>query len=245
MDEVENIIRAKTDADYLGDVVIANESLIWHAVYKYVGSPKYITRNGGLEKDDILQLGRLGFIKAVYAFDINRGVKFSSFSVTAIFREVRCFLRDSSSIIRPTRTANSLINRLRSLELKLGYLPHTSELSVLLDEDESKIIKALLVGQNIKYLDEPVKSKIEFLEIPISMTDNLLSDIDEDTILDEVYLNNITEKLAQKLTDVEMEVFKNRLSGLNQTQTAKKQNISQMRVSRITRKIAKLIREEM
>jgi RNA polymerase sporulation-specific sigma factor len=108
--KMSNIDKCKTDSDYLGEAVVANENLIWHSIHKYVGKPEALARNNGIEKDDIFQLGRMGFIKAMKAFDTTRGIKFSSFAVTAIVREVRCFIRDSASIIRLSRTAHSLLN---------------------------------------------------------------------------------------------------------------------------------------
>ena len=87
MDDNHNIERCQMDEHFLGDCILVNENLIWHAVHKYIGKPELLTRNHCVEKDDILQLGRLGFLKAVKAFDTSRGVKFSSFAVTAIVRD--------------------------------------------------------------------------------------------------------------------------------------------------------------
>ena len=126
---MENIERCKVDESYLGDVLLVNEDLIWHSVHKYIGKPEVIIANNCIDKDDILQLGRLGFIKSIYAFETSRGIKFSSFSVTAIVREIRCFLRDSGSIIRPTRTANELIHKINRIDKELGYTPPIEELA--------------------------------------------------------------------------------------------------------------------
>jgi RNA polymerase sporulation-specific sigma factor len=241
MDIPENIERAKVDEDYLGDVLIVNENLIWHSIHKYVSNPDLIVKNNCLEKDDILQLGRLGFIKSVKAFDTSRGIKFSSFAVTAIVREVRCFLRDSASIIRPTRTAFGLINRIKRIEQEFGYTPSVEELSVLLEEDEEKIKKAIQVGCSVKYLDEPVSIQSQ----DITLLDTVDSGVGiEDDIIDKVYVDSLLQAVKDKLSEKEIHVLKHRIGGYNQTQTAKKENISQMRVSRIMKKIAKLLEEE-
>jgi RNA polymerase sporulation-specific sigma factor len=241
MDVAKNINRAKVEESYLGDVLVVNENLIWHSVHKYVGNPEMIVKNNCIEKDDILQLGRLGFIKSVYAFDTERGVKFSSFSVTAIVREVRCFLRDSASIIRPTRTANSLINKIKRVENDLGYSPTIDDLAILLDEPAEKITKALQIGQTVKYLDEPISS-VQSQELTLLDTVECGAGIEED-ILDKVYVDTLLGAVREKLSEKELRVLNHRMSGFNQTQTAKRENISQMRVSRIMKKVAKLFED--
>lgn len=241
MDLTGNIEKCKADESFLGDCVLVNENLIWHSVHKYIGKPEIIVRNHCVEKDDILQLGRMGFIKAVNAFDTERGVKFSSFAVTAIVREIRCFLRDSASIIRPTRTANELINRINRVEYEMGYLPSIPDIAMMLDEDEEKITKALRVGKGVKYLDEPVGSDIQQSQVV-----TLLDIIDsgegiEDGVVDKVYVDAVIESVKRKLNEKELSVLKRRLEGFNQTQTADIEDISQMRVTRIMRKVARML----
>lgn len=241
MDKMENIERCKVDEDFLGDCMIVNENLIWHSIHKYIGKPEAIVKNHCVEKDDILQLGRMGFIKAVRAFDTGRGVKFSSFAVTAIVREIKCFLRDSASIIRPTRTANELIIKINRLEFEMGYLPPIPDIAIMLDESEEKITKALQVGKGVKYLDEPVAQ-----DITQSTVITLLDIIDsgegiEDGVIDRVYVDAILKSVKRKLSEKELAVLKRRLEGFNQTQTADIEDISQMRVSRIMKKVAKIL----
>lgn len=241
MDLMENIERCKIDENYLGDCMLVNENLIWHSVHKYIGKPEVIVKNHCVEKDDILQLGRMGFIKAVKAFDTGRGVKFSSFAVTAIVREIRCFLRDSASIIRPTRTANELLNKINRIEYELGYLPPIPDIAVMLDEDEEKITKALQVGKGVKYLDEPVGTDIQQSQVVTLMDIIDSGEGIEDGVVDKVYVDAVIESVKRKLSEKELNVLKRRLEGFNQTQTADIEDISQMRVSRIMRKVARIL----
>jgi len=46
-----------------------------------------------LEYDDLLQLGSIGLIKAIRRFDVNFGVRFSTYAVPLIMGEIRRFLR--------------------------------------------------------------------------------------------------------------------------------------------------------
>lgn len=243
MDEIHNIERCQADEHFLGDCVVVNENLIWHSVHKYIGKPEILTKNHCVEKDDILQLGRLGFLKAVKAFDTSRGVKFSSFAVTAIVREIRCFLRDSANIIRPTRTATELIHRINRLEHDMGYLPAAHEIAMLLDEEEEKVNKALQIGKGVKYLDEPVGADDQHPQ-SVTLMDTIYSaeNIEED-ILDKMYVDAVLESVKRKLSEQEVTVLKHRVDGFNQTQTADMEDISQMKVSRIMRKVAKMLNQ--
>lgn len=240
LDIRENAIRAKNDPDYLGEVLLANESLIWYSMHKYIGNPEYVIRNSCLEKDDLLQVGRIGFIKAVNAFDVDRGVRFSSFAVVAIVREVRCFIRDHHSIIRLTRTANDLIVKIRRLEVDLGYRPPPEFISDILRESKEKVVKALQVGQQVKYLDEPINDSptkdATLLDLLEDGTDI------EDSVSNKLYVDNLIEAVKKVLSKREKEIFELRLNGLNQTQVAKKINVSPMKVSRVMQKITRLLK---
>lgn len=243
-----NILRCKEDSEYLGDVMLVNENLIWHSVHKYIGKPENLAKYNCVEKDDILQLGRIGFIKAINAFDVSRGFKFSSFAVITIVREVRCFLRDTGGIIRPTRTAKDLLNRIYRIENELGYLPSTEELSELLDEDIDKITKVLQVGRPVKYLDEPISfvsptsSNSLLKDSGITLKDTIDDFLEvEDMLVNEIHARNILDYLEHRLSTREYEILKTRLLGYSQTETAKELNISPMKVSRALKKIADIL----
>jgi RNA polymerase sigma factor (sigma-70 family) len=247
LDSMENIEKAKQDSVYLGDVMLVNEKLIWHSVHRYVGKPSQIVQSYSIDKHDIIQLGRIGFIKAIKAFDTTRGIRFSSFAVTAIVREVRCFLRDSARMIRPTRAAHDLMNKIRMIENELDYLPSAAELSDLLDTSSENVTKALTIGKQITYLDEPCRNNKQSkgTESDAAMID-LIEDSSlnvEQEVVDRVFIESMIESLKDLLNDLEREVFRLRVSGLNQTQIAEQKGISQMKVSRVMKKVSNTLRE--
>lgn len=239
---MDNIIRCKEDSDFMGEVILANEDLIWHSVHKYIGKPEALVKQYCLEKGDILQLGRLGIIKAMKAFDVSRGVKFSSFAVITIVREINCFLRDTGHIVRPTRTATNILQNISKIEADLGYIPAVEELSLLLGEDPQQIIKALDVGRPVKYLQEPL------LTYSPSEQDSTIMDVLKDEandveayVLDKLYVDSLLGELKSQLTAKEWQVVQLRMSGLNQTQAADFLKVSQMSVSRTMKKIRNIL----
>ncbi len=51
-----------------------------------------------IEYDDLFQAGCLGLVKAVDAFDQQRGVKFSTYAVPVILGEMRRLFRDGGAV---------------------------------------------------------------------------------------------------------------------------------------------------
>ena len=54
--------------------------------------------NRGENPDDLFQVGCIGLMKAIDNFDINLGVRFSTYAVPMIVGEIRRFLRDNSTL---------------------------------------------------------------------------------------------------------------------------------------------------
>jgi len=231
---MENISRCKEDPEYLGKVMEANENLIWHSIHKYLGPPHRLVRNNGIDKDDILQLGRLGFIKAMKAFDTSRGVKFSSFAVTAIVREVRCYLRDKGNIIRLTRTAHTIQYSIKAVERDLGRAPSVEEIVDQLDLPKNKVVKVLRVAGYTAYLDDPGMGYL-YTRL-VSMQDSEVHEL----VIEDLYVEEVVDKLRNKLTELERTILDYRLKGVSQAQIAADLNISKVKVGRIVKKISKL-----
>ncbi|MGN7765375.1 sigma-70 family RNA polymerase sigma factor [Paenibacillus sp. 22594] len=238
---MSNIDLAKRDSGFLGDLLILHETLIWHSVHKYIGKPEKLVQNYCVEKDDIVQLGRLGFIKAILAFDTGRGVKFSSYAVPSIVREVRCYLRDNAPIIRPTRTAHELMNQ---INIRTGNGSEEESVELLaknLKKPEEQIKKAMLIGSRVKYLQEKVTDRSSIDSDPTYMDFLTSSDNTEEEATDSSYVKDIVASIQEHLSELELRVLQHRVAGLNQTQTAEKENISQMRAGRIMKKVAELL----
>lgn len=237
---LSNISRAKQDSVYLGEVLLVNEDLIWFSIHKYLGNPDNLLKNNCADKGDILQVGRLGFIKALNAFDVTRGVKFSSYAVTTIVREVRDFIRDKSGMIRPTRSASTLMSQIEGLYEEFGYFPSEKEIAEILGVSQEKVCKALMIGRFVKSLDEPIINDNTAME-QRTMVDLLEGDTDECAIVDEAYINSILDALRGHLDDKEVNILKHRIDGFNQTQAAKKEGVSQIKVNRVLKKITRIM----
>ena len=84
------------DKDALSKYIYGNLRLVLSVVQRF--------NNRGESVDDIFQVGCIGLIKAIRNFDIDRGVKFSTYAVPMIIGEIRRYLRDYNPI-RVSRSA--------------------------------------------------------------------------------------------------------------------------------------------
>ena len=75
------------DEDAKAELLQNNIPLIKSIVRRY--------QNKQIEYEDLLQLGTLGFIKAVNNFDASFGVRFSTYAVPMIAGEIKRYIRDN------------------------------------------------------------------------------------------------------------------------------------------------------
>ena len=70
-------------------------------------------QNKQIEYDDLIQLGTLGFIKALNNFNTDFGVRFSTYAVPMIAGEIKRFIRDNGAIkvSRSIKSQNQKINK--------------------------------------------------------------------------------------------------------------------------------------
>ena len=86
---IESIIKAQ-NGDEMAYLVENNQGLIWSIVKRFLGR--------GYDKEDIYQIGCLGFIKAIRRFDSEFEVKLSTYAVPYILGEIKKFLRDDGPV---------------------------------------------------------------------------------------------------------------------------------------------------
>lgn len=116
----------------------------------------------GLPFDDLAQVGSLGLIRAIEAFDPRRGVRFSSFAVPYIRGAIAHELRDRGSLLRIPRPLWELRQRATSLEQRLrrerGGGPARAELAERLGCAPEQLTEALALQQltEPRSLDAPL-----------------------------------------------------------------------------------------
>jgi RNA polymerase sigma-32 factor len=79
-------------------------------------------RHYGLPLDDLIQEGNLGLIHAAKGFDLDRGVRFSTYAIFWIRAQIQDFVLRNTSVVRmgATRDRKSLFFKLRHVQAEMG-----------------------------------------------------------------------------------------------------------------------------
>lgn len=171
-------------------------------------------------KDDLFQIGCIGLLKAVDNFDINYGVKFSTYCVPMIQGEIRRYIRDNSSI-RVSRSLKDLAYKITKIKEEKSIsnekMPSIEELAKMLEVEEYDIIAAIESkkspmsifepiyndGGDTIYLYDQIEDKKNNMDIDIKMAvNNAISELDEreQYILDQRFVMGKTQmELASEL----------------------------------------------
>ncbi len=204
-------------------------------------SKKFLNR--GYEYEDIFQIGSMGLVKAVNNFDPSFNVKFSTYAVPMIMGEIKRFLRDDG-IIKVSRSVKNVARKLHydkeALCKKLNRDPTIEELAQYSGVNTEDIIFALESANGMQYLYDTIHQDDGS---PVLLIDKLSENFEEDNeIVDKLALKEALTNLDNKSRQIIMlRYFKDK----TQVQVAKMLGISQVQVSRIEKKVLKLMKERL
>lgn len=196
--------------------------------------------NRGYEYDDIFQIGSLGLIKAINNFDPSFGVKFSTYAVPMILGEIKRFLRDDG-LIKVSRTVKSTARKIHfckeELTLKLNRDPTIEELSKHSGIEKEEIIFAIESSRGLHYLYDTIHQEEGS---PVLLIDKLSEKgVEDSDIVDRIALKDALSSLDEKSRKIIMlRYFKDK----TQMQVAKMLGLSQVQVSRIEKRVLKIMR---
>ncbi len=204
-------------------------------------SKKFLNR--GYEYEDIFQIGCMGLVKAINNFDSNYNVKFSTYAVPMIIGEIKRFLRDDG-MIKVSRNTKNLARKLHydreELTKRLHREPTVEELAEFTGVDKEEIIFAIESANNLQYLYDTIHQDDGS---PVLLIDKLSESAEEDKdLIDKLALKEALSNLDAKARQIILlRYFKDK----TQTQVANLLGISQVQVSRIEKKVLKLMRERL
>ena len=198
--------------------------------------------NRGYEYEDIYQIGCMGLVKAINNFNPDYGVKFSTYAVPMIMGEIKRFIRDDG-IIKVSRSIKNTARKLHydkeELAKKLNREPTIEELSEFSGVDAEDIIFATESASSMQYLYDTIHQDDGS---PIMLIDKISEDYEEDNeIVNKIALKEALNKLDIKSRQIIMlRYFKDK----TQVEVAKMLGISQVQVSRIEKRVLKIMKEK-
>lgn len=135
----------------------AKEIIIQHNLRLVLSITQRFSGRG--EADDLFQIGCLGLLKAVEKFDLNYGVKFSTYAVPLIIGEIKQYLRDEGPI-KVSRGLKEIAVKVEQTQQQLiadsGREPTLSELVAASGLSREEIASALEATRPLNSLQEVV-----------------------------------------------------------------------------------------
>ena len=207
-------------------------------VQKNIGLVKSIVSRytaRGVEKEDLIQIGMIGLIKAIDNFDTTYEVRFSTYAVPMIDGEIRRFLRDNGAIkvSRSIKEHRVAVNRSRErLIEKLGREPTIHEIAEDVGLSMEDILLAVNSGQEVASLQQMI---YEGDGSSIRLMDRLSAHSGKgDASLDRMMLADSLSALEQRERELIVLRF---YYDQTQSQIAKRMGVSQVQVSRLEKRI--------
>lgn len=200
-------------------------------------------RNRGEPMDDLVQVARMGLLKAVDGFDPDRGVDFGGYAVPTIVGEIKRHFRDKGWGVRVPRRLKDLklevSNASAALIQDLGRMPTTADLAGYLRVSEAEVRECAVSSAAYSSMS---------LSTPLGEAtgEATLADVigGPDRAIATVEDRETLRPLIEALPSRERRIVVMRFYGnLTQSQIAARIGISQMHVSRLLKRSLLALRE--
>ena len=214
-------------------LISGNLRLVLSVVQRFAGR--------GESMDDLFQVGVIGLIKAVDAFDLGQNVQFSTYGVPMIAGELRRFLRDHSAL-RVSRSMRDTAYRVLQVREKLmaetGREPDVETVAGALGIPRQDVVFAMEAICDPVSLYEPVYSDV-------GESATVMDQIGDERNTDEHWLEQIAlEEAMRRLTPREKRILALRFyDGRTQMEVAREVGISQAQVSRLEKNAIQQIKK--
>jgi len=188
----------------------------------------------GEPHDDLVQVARMGLIKAIDRYDPGRGGEFLSFAVPTVMGEVRRYFRDTGWALRVPRRLKELhltaSRASTALAQRLGRAPTARELAEHLEVGIDEVTEALAAGH--AYQPDSLDGARSGTEPDSAALTDLLGAEDVEFERAEIHeaLRPVLRELpARERAILSMRFFEN----LTQSKIGERIGLSQMHVSRL------------
>lgn len=230
----ENLRLAKAgDGAAMEDLIKDNYSLVVSVANRFTGR--------GCEKEDLIQIGMIGMLKAIRSFDESRGNAFSTYAVPMIMGEIRKFLRDDGLI------------KVSRIQKQQGYKIMKAKERFEMETGREARISDLMELTGLS--SEEVASALEAMS-PVTSLSSIVGDSDDMTLENTLWvssegLDREIEKIALKDALSRLEPLWQRIvlfryfKCLSQQETASRLGITQVKVSREEKKIFSYLRQKL
>lgn len=216
-------------ADTLETTVESNLGLVRLCAGRFKGR--------GIEYEELYSAGCMGLVKAVKAFDKDRGIRFSTYAVPVILGEIRRLFRDGGAV-KVSRSlkerAMKISREAQKLEHQLGREPTISEICDITGFSAEDVSEAICVMQPVVSLTRETDEGDEIMDIPVEAPDV--------RITDSIALSQALEGLDDRDRRL---IYLRFFANMTQQQTAERLGMTQVQVSRREKKVLLYLRQKM
>jgi len=191
--------------------------------------------------DDLIQVARLGILKAVERFDPELGVPFNAFARPTVAGELRRHFRDTTWSVHVPRSLKDLHSGLgkasAALAGRLGRNPTAEELARDVGFGVDVVLEALELRSAYRpaSFSAPLDGDGSTLDPPASDDDSEL-----DGAVDSIVVRDLLRELDQRERTI---VYLRFFGQLSQSEIAERVGISQVHVSRLLRSSVAALRQ--
>ena len=218
------------------EVVLLNLPLADGIARRYAGR--------GIEWDDLVQVGRVGLLKAVVGYQAGKGAGFPAYATPTIAGEIKRYFRDHAWMVRPPRRLQELHAEVSCIEpnlrQQLHRAPSAGELAGALGVETKELTDALVArsGYSALSLDAPTDT-----DSGLSLGEGLPDDNDGYATVE---LAEWLRPALARLSERERQVIALRfVDGLSQEQIGRRLGVSQMHISRLLAGILGRLRDDL
>jgi RNA polymerase sporulation-specific sigma factor len=222
-EKMELLYRIKQgDMKARDELISGNLRLVLSVIQRFI--------NRGENLDDLFQVGCIGLIKSIDNFDVDQGVRFSTYAVPMIIGEIRRYLRDNNSVRVSRSMRDTAYHAMQAKERLVNELqrdPTIEEIAKELDLPKETVVLAMESIVEPVSLYEPVYSDGGDT---IYVMDQIGDQNSDDSWVDEILLRQSINDLNPR----EKKILRLRfMEGKTQMEVAKEIGISQAQVSRL------------
>ena len=216
-------------------LICGNLRLVLSVIQRFAGR--------GENVDDLFQVGCIGLMKAIDNFDVEQGVRFSTYGVPMIAGEIRRYLRDNSAIrvSRSVRdTAYRVLQAREALMAQDQREPSVEQIAQYLDLPREEVVMAMDAVVDPISLYEPLYDQA-------GDTVCVMDQVKDNANTAEHWLDHLPLKEAiGKLDPRQRRILAMRFyQGKPQMETAAEIGISQAQVSRLEKGAIACIKREL
>ena len=219
-----------------GDISVQSELVENNMGLVYSIAGKFDNR--AYEREDIIEIGAMGLVKAVKKFDTSFGVQFSTYAVPMIIGEIKRFLRDDGAIKVSRSIKETALKGRRCremLEKKLGREPTINEISAECGILPDELLEAFEAAMPPESLQSTISE-----DDGLCLMGLVSGEESEKKIVDRLLVKQLLDGLTQRERDI---ILMRYFKGKTQSETAKCIGVSQVQISRLEKKALKNMRD--